>query len=110
MQPSKTIAGSSELKNIAEIHELFAWYGPTFADLVVGKRSDTEALLQFYDAPLRFIGETFHLVMNDAAAIIGQNGIGGELERLRLAHFGSSTLDYCDVTVLNSQAAIVDAV
>jgi hypothetical protein len=32
------------------------------------------------------------------------------LERLRLAHFGSSTLDYCDVTVLNSQAAIVDAV
>jgi hypothetical protein len=94
---------------VTEIHKVFESYGPTFVDLAVGKRSDTDALLNFYGAPLRFIGDEFHFVMADNAAITGRNGIGGELDRLRHAHFGASTLEKWNVKVLNSRAALVDA-
>jgi hypothetical protein len=103
-------APSSRSKAISEIHELFARYGPTFVDLAVGKRSDMDALLEFYDAPLRFIGSSFHMVMKDKEDITGEEGIGGEIGRLRHAHFAGSTLDKCDVKLLNARAAFVDAV
>jgi hypothetical protein len=111
MRASNTKACSdlNESKIVSEIHKVFELYGPTFVDLAVGKRSDMDALLDFYDAPLRFIGDTFHFVMTDNAAITGRDGIGGELDRLRHAHFGASMLDKWDVKVLNSQAAVVDA-
>ena len=89
---------------------MFERYGPTFVDLVVGKRSDMNALLEFYGAPLRFVGATFHMVMKDAAAVIGPEGMGGEIDRLRQANFAASTLDRCNVSVLNDRAALVDAV
>jgi hypothetical protein len=100
---------ADESRIVAELHQFFEQYGPTFVDLATGKRSDVDALLAFYGAPLRFIGPTFHTVMKDNAAITGPEGMGGEIERLRKATFGSSTLEKCDITVLNPRAAIVDA-
>src|SRR5258708_17923038 len=88
--------------NIAsDIHKMFARYGPTFVDLAIGKRSDMDALLEFYGAPLRFIRPTFHLVMKDNAAIIGPTGIGPEIDPLRQADIPTSTLALRDITVLN---------
>jgi len=105
-----TVTAPSQSKIVAEIHKLFEHYGPTFVDLAIGKRSDLNALLDFYGAPLRFIGSNFHMVMKDDDAITGEEGIGGEISRLRNAHFAGSTLDKCDIKVLNAQAALVDAV
>jgi len=48
--------------------------------------------------------------MKDNAAIIGPTGMGGEIDRLRQANFAASTLDRCDINVLNDRAALVDAV
>jgi hypothetical protein len=105
---AKTVPTESRI--VAEIHKLFDHYGPTFVDLANGKRSDLKALLEFYGAPLRFIGSTFHMVMKDDDGITGEEGIGGEIRRLRQAHFAGSTLDKCVIKVLNAQAALVDAV
>ena len=105
-----TSAAANQSKAISEIRDLFERYGPTFVDLAVGKRSDMDALLEFYDAPLRFIGSSFHMVMKEKEDITGQEGIGGEIGRLRNAHFTGSTLDKCDVKLLNARAAFVDAV
>ena len=99
----------SQSKIISEIRELFDRYGPTFVDLADGERSDLNALLDFYSAPLRFIGSNFHMVMKDNEALTGEEGIGGEIGRLRHAHFAGSTLDKCELTVLNVKAALVDA-
>jgi hypothetical protein len=33
---------------VSGIHEMFERYGPTFVDLAVGRRTDIDALLQFY--------------------------------------------------------------
>ena len=96
-------------KIISDIKEMFERYGPTFVDLAIGKRSDMDALLEFYGAPLRFIGPTFHMVMKDNAAITGPDGMGGEIDRLRRADFAASTLDRCKINVLNDRAALVDA-
>ncbi len=106
----KTASSANDSHIVSDIHEMFERYGPTFVDLVVGKRSDMNALLEFYAAPLRFVGATFHMVMKDDAAIIGPEGMGGEIDRLRQANFAASTLDRCNVSVLNDQAALVDAV
>jgi hypothetical protein len=101
---------SSKSSIVSEIRDLFELYGPAFVDLADGKRWDMNALLDFYGAPLRFIGSNFHMVMTDNDAITGKDGIGGEIARLRHAHFAGSTLDKCDIKVLNNQAALVDAV
>ncbi len=106
----KPASASNRSKAISEIYELFERYGPTFVDLAVRKRSDMNALLEFYDAPLRFIGSSFHMVMKEKEDITGEEGIGGEIGRLRHAHFAGSTLDKCDVKLLNARAAFVDAV
>ncbi len=106
----KTASSANDSHIVSDIHEMFERYGPTFVDLVVGKRSDMNALLEFYAAPLRFVGATFHMVMKDDAAIIGPEGMGGEIDRLRQANFAASTLDRCNVSVLNDRAALVDAV
>ena len=50
------------------------------------------------------------MVMKDNDAITSEDGIGGEIGRLRHAHLAASSLDKCDVKVLNAQAALVDAV
>ncbi len=105
-----SVTAPSQSRIVAEIHELFEHYGPTFVELAIGKRSDLNALLDFYGAPLRFIGSNFHMVMKDDDAVTGEEGIGGEIRRLRHAHFAGSTLDKCDIKVLNAQAALVDAV
>src|SRR5258706_8733706 len=111
MTQSKTNADlpANECKIVAEIHEMFGRYAPTFVNLAIGKRSDMDALLDFYGAPLRFIGPTFHMVMKDNAAITGPDGMGGEIDRLRQANFAESSLERCDVSVLNNRAALVDA-
>jgi hypothetical protein len=105
----KIAAVPNESAILAEIHKFFSRYGPTFVELADGERSDLNALLEFYGAPLRFIGSNFHMVMKDDAAITGADGMGGEIGRLRHAHFAASTLDRCDITVLNTQAALIDA-
>src|ERR1700721_1410470 len=105
----KTAAVANESAILAEIHEFFSRYGPTFVELADGERSDLRALLDFYGAPLRFIGSNFHMIMKDDAAITGEEGMGGEIGRLGHAHFAGSTLDKCDIKVLNAQAALVDA-
>src|SRR3984893_13903621 len=105
----KITSATSESKVVAEIQEMFRRYGPTFVELAVGKRSDMEALLDFYGAPLRFIGPTFHMVMKDNAAITGPDGMGGEIDRLRRAGFAGSALDKCQVKVLNLRAVLVNA-
>src|SRR5258708_36110124 len=89
MTESKTNAdvAVNECKIVTEIHEMFGRYGPTFVDLAIGKRSDMNALLDFYGAPLRFIGPTFHVVMQDDSAITGPDGMGGEIDRLRQGEF-----------------------
>lgn len=106
-QVATRAAGESEV--VSRIRELFRRYGPTFVELATGKRSDIGALLEFYGAPLRFVGSTFHMVMKDSAAITGADGMGGEIERLRRAGFAGSTLDRCHIHVLNPRAALVDA-
>jgi hypothetical protein len=93
----------------ADIRKLFASYGPTFVELADGERSDVKALLDFYGAPLRFIGPNFHMVMKSDDDITGEEGMGGEIGRLRRAHFAGSTLDKCDIRVLNARAVLVDA-
>jgi len=105
-----TLTAPSPSTIIAEIHELFRRYGSAFADLANGSRSDMNALLEFYGAPLRFIGRTFHMVMKDDDAITSEEGIGGEIRKLRRACFAGSTLDKCEINVLNARAALVDAV
>jgi hypothetical protein len=105
----KVSAVPNESTILASIREFFARYGPTFVDLADGERSDINALLEFYGAPLRFIGSNFHMVMKDDKAITGEDGMGGEVDRLRHAHFAASTLDKYEVKVLNPQAALVDA-
>ncbi len=105
----KALLTANESNIVSDIHKMFERYGPTFVDLAIGKRSDMDALLEFYGAPLRFIGPTFHMVMNDNAAITGPDGMGGEIDRLRQANFAASTLDRCNVSVLNDRAALVDA-
>ena len=109
MKPREAIRAPGETGIAADIREHFQRYGSTFVDLAIGKRSDMEALLQFYGAPLRFVGSTFHMVMTDDAAIIGPGGIGGEIDRLRRAGFAGSTLDKFDIKMLNTRAALVDA-
>ena len=94
---------------LAQIRKFFSSYGPTFVELADGERSDLNALLDFYGAPLRFIGANFHMIMKDDAAITGEEGMGGEIGRLRHAHFAGSALDRCDIKVLNAQAALIDA-
>ncbi len=101
---------ANDSRIVSDIREMFGRYGSTFVGLVTGKRTDMDALLNFYSAPLRFIGPSFHMVMKDDAAIVGPNGMGGEIDRLRKANFSSSTLGTCDVAVLNDQAALVEAV
>ncbi len=105
----KALLTANESNIVSDIHKMFERYGPTFVDLAIGKRSDMDALLEFYGAPLRFIGPTFHMVMNDNAAITGPDGMGGEIDRLRKANFAASTLDRFNVSVLNERAALVDA-
>jgi uncharacterized NTF2-like protein DUF6841 len=105
-----TLTLPSQSRMVDEIHELFAHYGPTFVDLAIGNRSDFNSLLNFYGAPLRFIGSNFHMVMKDDDAITGEEGIGGEIRRLQHAHFAGSTLDKCEINVLNARAALVNAV
>src|SRR6267143_5963609 len=105
----KALLTANESNIVSDIHKMFERYGPTFVDLAIGKRSDMDALLGFYGAPLRFIGPTFHMVMNDNDAIVGPNGMGGEINRLRQANFAESTLDKCNINVLNERAAIVNA-
>ena len=105
----KTAAVPKESAILSEIHEFFSRCGPTFVELADGKRSDLSALLKFYGAPLRFIGSNFHMVMKDDDAITGEEGMGGEIGRLRHAHFAGSALDRCEIKVLNTQAALIDA-
>ena len=105
----KTAAVPNEPAILAQIHEFFSRYGPTFVELADGERSDLNALLEFYGAPLRFIGSNFHMVMKDDAEITGEEGMGGEIGRLRHAHFAGSALDRCDIKILNTQAALIDA-
>lgn len=102
-------AEAENVKIIAELRKLFASYGPTFVELADGERTDIKALLNFYGAPLRFIGPNFHMVMKSDEDILSEEGMGGEIGRLRHAHFAGSTLDKCDIRVLNAQAALVDA-
>src|ERR1700675_4843234 len=106
----KTAAIPNDSAIVAEIRKFFSSYGPTFVELADGERADLNALLEFYGAPLRFIGSNFHMVMKDDDAITGEEGMGGEIGRLRHAHFAGSTLDKSDIKVLNAQAALVDAV
>src|ERR1700723_2165296 len=94
---------------LSDIRKFFVAYGPTFVELADGERSDLDALLDFYGAPLRFIGSNFHMGMKEDAAITGEEGMGGEIGRLRHAHFAGSTLDKCDIKILNTQAALIDA-
>jgi hypothetical protein len=94
---------------LAQIRKFFSSYGPTFVELADGERSDLNALLDFYGAPLRFIGPNFHMIMKDDDAITGKDGMGGEIGRLRHAHFAGSALDRCDIKVLNTKAALIDA-
>ena len=105
----KIAAVPNESAILAEIHKFFSRYGPTFVELADGERSDLNALLEFYGVPLRFIGSNFHMVMKDDAAITGEDGMGGEIGRLRHAHFAGSVLDKCDIKVLNAQASLIDA-
>jgi hypothetical protein len=105
----KVAAIPTESAIVTEIRKFFSLYGPTFVELADGERSDLDALLEFYGAPLRFIGSNFHMVMKDDAAITGEEGMGGEIGRLRHAHFAGSALDRCDIKVLNTQAALIDA-
>ena len=106
-QNGTSTASTSQV--VSDINEMLERYGPTFVNLATGKRSDMDALLEFYGAPLRFIGPTFHMVMKDNAAILGPAGMGGEIDRLRQANFAASNLDRCDINVLNDRAALVDA-
>jgi hypothetical protein len=106
-QNGASTASTSQI--VSDINEMLERYGLTFVDLATGKRSDMDALLEFYGAPLRFIGPTFHMVMKDNAAILGPAGMGGEIDRLRQANFAASNLDRSDINVLNDRAALVDA-
>jgi hypothetical protein len=113
-RPERIVPAASNMMNtsstpaiVADIRDFFGRYGSAFVDLAAGKRSDLDVLLQFYGAPFRFIGENFHMIMMDSADITGPDGIGGEIAKLRHAHYSGSTLDQCDVRLLNHHAALV---
>ena len=89
MKPQNVVSKPGEAEIISQLHDFFQRYGATFVDLAVGNRSDVDALLEFYGAPLRFVGSTFHMVMKDDAAITGADGMGGEIDRLRRASIRS---------------------
>src|SRR4030095_5635696 len=72
--PMCTSTAPSRSKIISDIRDFFARYGSAFAGLANGKRSDLGVLLEFYSAPLRFIGSTFHKVMKDHDAITREEG------------------------------------
>src|SRR6202051_3585267 len=95
----KVTAVPNESTILADIRKFFARYGPTFVELAIGERSDLNALLDFYGAPLRFIGSNFHMVMKDDAAITSEEGMGGEIGRLRHGHFAGSALGKCDIKI-----------
>lgn len=105
-----TQAAQGRSKVASEIREMFDRYGATFVELTAGRRSDLDALLNFYSAPLRFIGPTFHMVMKENSDITGPDGIGGEIASLHKAHLSGSTLDKFEAKVLNSRAALVDTI
>src|SRR3984893_12185738 len=105
----KVAAVPTEAAIVTEIRKFFSSYGPKFVELADGERSDLNALLEFYGAPLRFIGSNFHMVMKDDAAITGEEGMGGEIGRVRHAHFAGSALDRAGTMLLNKQAALIDA-
>jgi len=94
---------------VSDVREFFVQYGATFVELATGKRSDVSALLEFYGAPLRFVGATFDMVMQNDADIVGAGGMGGEIDHLHRDGFGASELDKCDIEVLNPRAVLVDA-
>ncbi len=100
----KTASSANDSQIVSDIHEMFERYAPTFVDLAVGKRSDMNALLEFYGAPLRFVGATFHMVMKDDAAIIGPEGMGGEIDRLRQANFKGALLERFSLIYLVTRA------
>jgi hypothetical protein len=110
MRPQVANADANEAEIIPQIRQFLQRYGATFVDLATGKRNDLDALLDFYGAPLRFIGPSFHMVMVDRAAITSADGIGGEIDHLRRAGFAASTLDKSHIHVLNSRAVLVEAV
>lgn len=93
--------------SVAQINAFFEHYGSTFAALAAGKRCDLEVLLQFYSAPFRYIGSDFHMILRNSEDIIGPNGLGGEVARLRHMGYEGSTLDKCDIKVLNERVALV---
>ena len=105
-----TQADQKDSKVVSEIREMFDRYGPTFVELTDGSRSDLDALLNFYSAPLRFVGPDFHMVMKDNDDITGPDGVGGEIARLKKVHLSASTLDKFEVRVLNPRAALVDTI
>ena len=109
MNPQDVSVALHESSIIRHIREFLERYGTTFVELATGKRFDVSALLEFYGAPLRYIGDTFHMVMKDSAAITGADGIGGEIDRLRRSGFSGSALDQSQIRVLNSRAVVVDA-
>ena len=78
--PSREVTRTADAQRIVtDIQAMVRRYGQTFIELVVGKRSDTDALLDFYAPPLRFVGHDFNLVMKDSAAVAGPQGMGGRL-------------------------------
>src|SRR6202162_5211301 len=91
---------------LADIRRFFVGYGPTFVELADGELSDLKSLLDFYCAPLSFIVSNFNMVMKDDDAITSEDGMGGEIGRLRHAHFAGSTLGKCDIKVPKAQAAL----
>src|SRR6202162_5511187 len=105
----KVTAVPNEPTILADIRKFFVGYGPTFVELADGERSDLSALLDFYGAPLRFIGSNFHMVMKDNNAITSEEGMGGEIGRLGHAHFAGCNSEQRGIKVLNAQAALVDA-
>jgi hypothetical protein len=73
--PSREVTRTAEAHRIVtDVQAMVRRYGQTFIELVVGKRSDTDALLDFYAAPLRFdakghtdypfVGETHAVTAN----------------------------------------------
>src|ERR1700730_13912653 len=66
-----------ETRIVGDIRKLFASYGPTFVQLADGERSDMSALLNFYGAPLRFIGPNFYKMMKDEDDITAEEGRAG---------------------------------
>ena len=86
-----------------------AWYDrylDAFTGLAAGERDDLDALLEYFGVPLVILTEDRYLALPTRGAVLGT--AQALIDRLRRAHYASSTVHRLDVRPLNARVAFID--